>query len=267
MNHYHDMLTKVQDIIADTAREEILPRFERVGASVKQDGSIITEADLAVQNRIQTALQSQWPQIGFVGEEMSAAEQQQQFAEAEHGVWVLDPLDGTRNFAATVPVFSVSLALIKNREIALGVVYDPLRHEMFGAVKGDGARLNNEPLKVKPSTLPLQKCMGVIDFKRLNKDLACRLAQQPPYSSQRSFGSVALDWCWIAAGRGHVYLHGWQKLWDYAAGWLILHEAGGFSCTLEGEPVFTGELQSRSAVAAADEHIFEEWCRWLNIPR
>jgi myo-inositol-1(or 4)-monophosphatase len=76
---------------------------------------------------------------------------------------------------------------------------------------------------------------------------------------------VALDWCWIAAGRCHVYLHGRQNIWDYAAGNLVLQEAGGHAMTLSGEPVFVSALQPRSAVAALDAALFEEWTRWLGI--
>ena len=265
MKEFETTLARIKNILAECAGDEIMPRFKRVAVAVKQDGSIITEADLAMQSRVKTALQMLWPEIGFVGEEMSAEEQQREFAGSPHGVWILDPLDGTSNFAAAIPFFSVSMALIKNDEVILGLVYDPVRQEMFSAIKGQGAYLNNQLLTVKPITVPLNKCIGVVDFKRLHKDLAGRLAQNPPYASQRSFGSVALDWCWIAAGRGHVYLHGKQKLWDFAAGWLILNEAGGYSCTLEGEAVFSGKLESRSAVAAADKNLFDEWRQCLNI--
>jgi myo-inositol-1(or 4)-monophosphatase len=265
MNDVEPILAKVKNIIAECAGDEILPRFKRSSAAIKRDGSIVTEADLAMQKRVKDALQLLWPEIGFVGEEMSPEEQQQQFSQSENGVWILDPLDGTSNFASAIGFFSVSIALVKNSEVLLGLVYDPLRDEMFSAIKGKGAFINNQPLEVKPFQFGLQKSIGVIDFKRLPKDLAARLAQHPPYASQRSFGSVALDWCWIAAGRGQVYLHGKQKLWDYAAGWLILNEAGGYACTLDGEPVFIGELQSRSAVAAADKDLFDEWCQWLKI--
>ena len=265
MNDLQTELPKLTGLVTQCADEEILSRFQHVSIAVKNDGSLVTEADFATQARLKAALQELWPEVGFVGEEMSAEEQQRQFKEATHGVWVLDPLDGTRNFAAGIAIFSVSLALVKNGEVAVGLVYDPVRREMFTAVKGNGAQLNGHPLQVKPHPWPLQKSIGLIDFKRLPQELAVRLAQHPPYASQRSFGSVALDWCWIAAGRGHVYLHGNQKLWDYAAGWLILQEAGGYSCTLEGIPVFTGELKSHSAVAAADRDLFDEWCRWLHI--
>ncbi|MEN8259392.1 MAG: inositol monophosphatase family protein, partial [Pseudomonadota bacterium] len=113
--------------------------------------------------------------------------------------------------------------------------------------------------------LPLSQAMGLIDFKRLPADLAVRLVTGAPYASQRSFGSVALDWCWLAAQRVHVYLHGKQQIWDYAAGNLIFHEAGGYSTTLDGGRVFANELRSRSAVAAPNKSLFEEWTAWLGV--
>ncbi len=106
----------------------------------------------------------------------------------------------------------------------------------------------------------------MVDFKRLPAGLARRLISDPPYASQRNFGSSALEWAWVAAGRGHVYLHGGQKLWDFAAGSLILTEAGGFSCTLAGEPVFKSSLESRSVIAASGEALFRSWRDWLMAP-
>jgi myo-inositol-1(or 4)-monophosphatase len=107
----------------------------------------------------------------------------------------------------------------------------------------------------------------MIDLKRLPAALASHLAADPPYKSQRSFGAVALDWCWLAAGRGHLYLHGQQKLWDYAAGQLVLQEAGGKAVTLEGQPVFAPRLESRSTVAALNPEIFHAWLAWLEVTR
>ena len=92
---------------------------------------------------------------------------------------------------------------------------------MFCRSQGQGAWLNGEPLAQRPP-VPLAEGVALIDLKRLPRGLASRLASDPPYQSQRSFGAVALDWCWLAAGRCQVYLHGQQKLWDYAAGCLIL---------------------------------------------
>jgi len=91
------------------------------------------------------------------------------------------------------------------------------------------------------------------------------MVSEIPYASQRSFGSVALDWCWLAMGRGHVYLHGRSKIWDYAAGNFIFNKAGGLSCTLEGESIFINELVGRSSVGAVDEALFKEWTNWIGV--
>ncbi len=254
--------TRVIERVTATAREVLLPRFARVARRVKADGSIVTEADSVMQQRLAARLQETWPGIAVLGEEMPAAEQQA-LLDAGGPLWVLDPLDGTSNFAHGIPFFSVSLALIDSAGVRLGVVYDPLRDECFEAVRGDGARCNGVPLQCDSAPLELARCAAIIDFKRLPAPLACRLASEPPYASQRSYGSVALDWCWLAAGRGQLYLHGRQRLWDYAAGSLILAETGGRACTLTGEAIGVGDLQPRSVIAASNPPLFDPWRGWL----
>jgi myo-inositol-1(or 4)-monophosphatase len=138
-----------------------------------------------------------------------------------------------------------------------------MRDECFCAQKGKGASLNDEPIDAGSFDFPMKKSIALVDYKRLSANLRQQLVVSPPFSSQRSFGSVALDWCWLACGRGHIYLHGCQKVWDYAAGYLILQESGGYACTLEGDPVYVGTLESRSAVASSDERFFNEWKAWL----
>ncbi len=257
----------IKEIVTGTAKQELLPRFTQVERHSKADGSFITEADLASQQRIQQALAEHYPDFGFLGEEMDEAEQTALLQNSAQPLWVLDPLDGTSNFAAHIPFFSVSLALVEKGEIVFGMVYDPVQDECFWAQKGQGAFMNGAPLSAANSAQSsLKKSTGLIDLKRLSAELQTRLIQDMPYSSQRSFGSIALDWAWIAAGRCHVYLHGKQKLWDYGAGYLILTEAGGHSCTLDGEQVFNNSLTPRSAVAALDEGLFREWTQWLKIP-
>ena len=257
-------LAVLKDIVIPAAQEELLPRFARVERQHKRDGSVLTEADLAVQSRIAAQLLQQWPETVFLGEEMTAAEQMDLLASGQP-VWCLDPLDGTSNFAAGIPYFSISLALLQQGEVLLGMVYDPLRDECFTASHKQGARLNDEPLRVKQTGLELGQTTALIDFKRLEKALATRLVTQIPYASQRSFGSVALDWCWLAAGRCHVYLHGRSNIWDYAAGNYIFHAAGGYSSTLDGEAIFTHALTPRSSVAAVDQSLFVAWTEWLGI--
>jgi myo-inositol-1(or 4)-monophosphatase len=202
----------------------------------------------------------------MLGEEMDEPTQRRLLHSDAPGLWCVDPLDGTSNFAAGIPFFAVSVALLKNGQPVLGVVYDPLRRECFWAAQGRGAWCNDARLLARKTNVSLAQTVALIDFKRLDATLARRLAEQPPYSSQRSFGSVALDWCWIAAGRGHIYLHGKQRIWDYAAGSLILAEAGGYAVTLAGEAVYRADIAPRSAVAALDERLFQAWCAWLTIP-
>lgn len=260
-----DSLQHLATLVMEIADRELPPRFSCHCGERKADGSLVTEADLVVQAALNEALERQWPGIALLGEEMSENEQQRALGEAESGVWCIDPLDGTSNFSVGVPYYAVSVALVRENEVELGVVYDPSRKECFTAARGQGAWLNGEPLMHKKLSTPLSQGVALIDLKRLPAELAGRLATEPPYKSQRSFGAVALDWCWLAAGRCHVYLHGKQKLWDYAAGCLILREAGGRAVTLEGDPVFSPTLEPRSAAAALDKTVFREWERWLGI--
>jgi len=257
-------LQTLEALLVEAAEVELLPRLHRVSAGEKADGSLLTEADVSLQQHLIASLGEFNADIPVLGEELPVEIQQALLANAEQGIWCLDPLDGTRNFASGFPVFAISLALIRQGRVELGLVYDPLRRECFTAAHGHGAWINGQPL-VAPPTASLASALALIDFKRLPVELAQRLVVSPPYPSQRSIGSGALDWCWLAAGRVQVYLHGSQHLWDYAAGQLILAEAGGRAVTLQGEAVFINQLQTRSIVAGCNAAVFEEWAEWLGI--
>lgn len=243
--------------------DEQLRAFVDVGSYEKADGSLVTEVDGALQRRLASALQEHRPEYRFLGEEMSADEQRRLLATAEGPLWVLDPLDGTTNFAAGLPFYSVSLALVEAGEALAGVIYDPVRRECFSARRGGGAWCNGAAVAPRSQAASLREALACVDFKRLPKPLAQRLAAQPPYRSQRNLGSCALEWCWLAAGRFHVYLHGGMKLWDHAAGQLILAEAGGLACTLEGEAIRSDTTAARSVVAARDPQLQQQWQAWL----
>lgn len=259
-------LEQLKNIVITASKEELLPRFNSVKRNYKHDGSVVTEADLVMQARLTSRLQETYPDIALLGEEMSA-EQQHALLASDIPLWCLDPVDGTSNFAAGMPYFCVSLALIENGIVTLGLVYDPIRDECFSAQNGKGAYLNNEPLSRQDTDLQLKDAIAMIDFKRLTPELATKLVTHRPYGSQRSLGSIALELCWIAAGRGHIYLHGKQQLWDYAAAQLILSEAGALALTLEGEALRSDSLKPISTIAASDESLFNEWATYLNIPR
>lgn len=258
-------LADLESLLARVGRDELLPRLQRVGAQRKPDGSLLTEADLAADACVREALAAAWPEVPVLSEEMSPAEQRALLA-GGGPVWCLDPLDGTSNFVAGFPLFSLSLALIEDGRAILGVVCDPVRGETFAARAGGGATLNGRPLPVRRRGPELAQALALVDFKRLPAALAAGLAARPPYASQRNLGTCALEWAWLAAGRGHVYLHGGMRLWDYAAGSLLLAEVGGASSTLDGEAVFRLDPGPRSVVAAADPELFAAWREALAQP-
>ena len=243
--------------------------FERASQGAQQsnrksDGSLVTETDLALQNAISARLLRHFPHIPVLGEEMTETEQQTVLATGN--CWLLDPLDGTSNFSHGIPIYAVSCALLQDGQVVAGMVYDPNRNECFHAVRGEGAWLNQQPLKRQADehSDQLKHAMAIIDTKRLESSLAKAIGQQHPYHSQRSFGSVALDWCWLASGRIQTYLHGKQKLWDFAAGALIAEEAGCLAHTLSEEAILTSPLSltARSAVGACPA-LAKAWPTWI----
>jgi len=257
-------------VLRAVAQDEIMARFRKIGSRRKSDGSLVTEADLAAQHRIVEELYHLFPGVPVLGEEMTAEEQQRLLQASDTGVWCLDPLDGTSNYACGFPYFGISLALLKQDGAVLGAIYDPVREECFSAERGVGAWLDGEPLRMVSDLRELGDCLALVDLKRLPKKDLQRLGRDAPYRSQRNLGSVALDWCWLAAGRGQLYLHGGQRLWDYAAGHLIASETG-ISARLfarGGSEVLPSQsLEPRIAVAAANERLFARWIRWLGLPR
>ena len=108
--------------------------------------------------------------------------------------------------------------------------------------------------------------MDMEDLKRLPEKIAIKLVTESIFASQRNIGSSAIDWCWMAAGRFDIYLHGGQKMWDYAAGSLIFKESGGQSLSLDNEEVFRGQNEIRSVLASHDRELFDYWYEWLEIP-
>ncbi len=256
---------QLQQIVRDVANATIMPLFNNVSRQYKKDGSIVTTADKAMQHNLKQRLAEICPDVALLGEEMPP-EEQQALMDSGQPLWCVDPIDGTSNFAAGLPFFSVSVALIEKGKVTTAMVLDPVRDESFTAVLGHGAWLNDKPMIAENMGLELKRSIAFIDFKRLPNALGKQLISDRPYGSQRNQGSIALELCWLAAGRGHLYLHGGQHIWDYAAADLIVSEAGAYACTLEGNAVFSNSLEQRSSCAAIDRTLFDEWRNYLNIP-
>jgi myo-inositol-1(or 4)-monophosphatase len=256
------MIEAVIAAVREVAAREIMPRFLKVAHERKADGSLVTSADLAAQEALARHLAAIHP-CPIVAEEMTREQQVEQWLAGEGEAWCVDPIDGTSNFAHGLPYFAVSVALLRGSRPVLGAIYDPVADEMFCAELGSGAFLNGEKLPIRQNAPPLARAMAGVDFKRLPRELALRIASRPPYFSQRNFGASTLDWCYTAAGRFGVYVHGGQKLWDYAAGSLILQEAGGLVCSLEQDDFWAAPLWQRSVIAAGNPQLFEAWKQWL----
>lgn len=256
----------LESVVRDVARDAIMPHFLRAVRQHKSDGSSLTDADVASQQ----ALLEKLPELQaapVIGEEMSPAQQLECWNAGQEGVWCIDPIDGTTNFANGIPLFAVSVAFLVAGKTQFGVVYNPTTDESFYAARGCGAWLNGQRLPLRPSAGRLKYAVAGIDFKRISDRLASNLVVKPPYYSQRNFGSSALEWCFVAAGRLDTYLHGGQALWDYAAGSLILEEAGGVYGVLDGGPLEPAPLPKRAVVLASDPALYGEWLKWLQAHR
>lgn len=258
------MLRAVIAAVRLVAAEEIMPRYIKIKVAhqSKSDGSLTTEADFTAQSALTKKLQAIL-NVPVLGEEMADDEQRAIWQGGQDGLWCIDPLDGTSNFVRGLPYFAVSAALVRQGKSVLGVVYAPAADEVFAAELGKGAFLNGEKLVGRESAETLRQALANVDLKRLDAKLVKRVAAHPPYASQRNFGASALDWCYTAAGRFDVYLHGGQKLWDYAAGELILRESGGHACCIDTDDFAQADIWQRSVIAARDEKLFGDWKNWI----
>ncbi len=248
---------RIAALLAEAGRDILLPAFARAGEGrSKADGSIVTETDERCQQWLTERLRRLHPGVPLLGEEMPEVEQLAMLARGGR-CWCLDPLDGTSNFIAGIPCFALSLALIEDGRPVAAWIHDPVRGETFHAEKGSGARLNGAPVRAR-SPRRLGEAVGYLDFKRLPGPVAARLAARAPARSLRNLGSCALEWAWLAAGRGAFIVHGGEKLWDFAAGALLAEEAQGIAGDFSGRPLAEkGELAS-PVLAAANAEIHRQ---------
>jgi myo-inositol-1(or 4)-monophosphatase len=202
---------------------------DRVGTriDVGHKGSIdlVTDVDLASENLIREAISTYYPRHEILAEEGGLSESGSEYR------WIVDPLDGTTNYAHGYPIFCVSIALEYNGVIVVGVVYDPMRDELFSAERGGGATLNNRPIHVSTTPELMQGLLSTgfpydIKTSRLtNLDHWANFAMNA--QALRRDGAAALDLCYVACGRFDGFWELNLSPWDTAAGSLIVEEAGG----------------------------------------
>lgn len=258
-------IDSLERTVRNIALQTIMPFYLQVESTRKADGSILSQADLASQAQMFKRL----PEIidaPVLSEEMNLDAQQTLWRQAaQTGLWVCDPIDGTNNFVNGIPHFAVSVAFVQHGEAQLGVVFNPVTGECYTAAREQGAYLNGKQLPLKHMGKRLREAIAGIDTKRLRSaKLASSINNFAPFGTLRCLGSSTLDWCYLAAGRFDVYLHGGQNLWDYAAGALIAQEAGVLLDTLEGDDFWSGKhVFQRSVIAATQPELFDKWLTWI----
>jgi len=220
-------LAALQDVAAVAARRAgaiLLERFDVTPRDVRTKTGphdLVSAADLDAERELRAELASACPGDGVLGEEEGET------ASRSGRRWVIDPLDGTWNFLHGIPHWCVSVACERGSEGLVGVVYDPLRDECFGAVRGGGASLDGAPLQGPPSTAIEDITLGGEFSARTTTDANAAARLVLAVGQARSYGSAALDMAWLAAGRLHaVYNTRHPSHWDLAAGTVLCHEVG-----------------------------------------
>lgn len=229
----------------------------RAGITIAEKGgahNLVTQADLECEQLVCDRLAMLLPNSRFLREEGGAAGDPSSLA-----LWVIDPLDGTNNYVHGIPQFCVSIGLALDGELELGVVYDPNRDELFTAQRGRGAQLNGQTIRVS-DRLDLQHSVIGTGFYYDRGDLVKRTLAaigrlfDEPIRGVRRFGSAALDLCWVACGRYDGYFEYRLGPWDYAAGAVIVREAGGQCSDRQGNAldVLSGNVIASSPQVHAD---------------
>ncbi len=224
-------------------------RFE-----VREKGrfDLVTQADLAAQEVVRRHVLGAFPNHGFIGEEGGAHSAEHEYR------WIVDPLDGTTNYVHGVPHYAVSLALEHRGRLLVGAVFNPATGECFTAVEGQGAFLNDHPIRVSGVESPdgALAAMGLpAGMTPDSPDLKVMLKALFRCQSIRRTGSASLNLCYLAAGRFDVCWSFSTKVWDIAAGVLLIREAGGAVAAVDGGP-FT--LDDPRLLAAANERLLAQ---------
>ncbi len=214
---------------------------------LKREIDIVTEVDQRSEIYILSEIKKRFPSHNIVAEESG-----EEFGNSE-STWYIDPLDGTTNFAHNLPIFSVSIAYVENKQVMLGVVYDPIRDEMFSAERGKGTKLNGEFIITGKET-ELAKSVLVTGFpydRFINEDNNLDNFNKLVLKVRgiRRLGSAALDLCNVAANRVSGYWEIRMETWDLAAGLLIAEEAGAKVTKRDGK---AGMLTPPISVIAAN---------------
>jgi myo-inositol-1(or 4)-monophosphatase len=231
-----ELINGICALVKDCGRVMLDADREQMAIDIKSGVTdLVTEYDTKIQGQLQVGLKSLLPEAMFIGEEGS----DDQLSDDGYA-FVVDPIDGTTNFIKDYHSSAISVALLKGREVVAGVVYNPYLDEVFYAVKGEGAYCNGKRISV--SSQPIGKALVLFGSSPYDKSLfpkTIEVLSEYYYQALdiRRSGSAALDLCSVACGRADVYFELQVSPWDFAAGKLLVEEAGGVVTDLDGKPL------------------------------
>lgn len=265
----HDMmlrdgdLERVAELIRESATAELLSRFRRLEAGdirEKGPGDLVTVADVASERRLAAGLASILRGAPVVGEEAVAAEPGllAHIAEAE-AAWIVDPLDGTANFARGVDRFAIIVALVERSETVAGWIYEPVRQRMAIATLGGGTTLDGAAMRMPPSG-SLKEAHGFVGWK-IKREVQQKMlpGAQSQFGGLSTLGCAGIEYLELLAGSGHFALYRRTRPWDHAAGTLLVREAGGIANRHDGSPYHPTQPDSAGLLMACDP------ARWAEL--
>ncbi|MDB5374070.1 MAG: inositol monophosphatase [Belnapia sp.] len=257
---------EVAALLRDATRAEILPRFRRLGEGAVRTKSgpldLVTDADEAAERVITAGLLARFPGCVVVGEEACAAEPALlgRIAGAELS-FVVDPVDGTANFAAGLPLFACMAAAMVRGEIVASWIHDPLGDDTAMALRGEGAWIeapdgHRRDLQVAPP-VPVSQMVAAVSWSWLAEPLRSRVtARLPRLAASLSLRCAAHEYRLVAGGHAHALLYNKLMPWDHAPGWLLHREAGGYAARFDGSD-YGPHLTSGGLIVAPDRVSWE----------
>jgi fructose-1,6-bisphosphatase/inositol monophosphatase family enzyme len=254
------------EILREAARAEILPRFRSLGeGQVRQKTGaldLVTDADEQAELRIAAALREAFPGCVIVGEESTEKDRSllDRLADAELA-FVVDPVDGTMNFACGLPLFGVMAAAIVRGEIVAGIIYDPMGDDFAVAVRGEGAwfeRPDGSRRDIRVAApAPVSHMVGGISWNSLAEpNRSILVGNMPKVATVFTYRCAAHEYRLVAAGNCHFLAYTKLMPWDHAAGWLLHQEAGGYSARFDGSP-YRATLHDGGILCAPDRDSWE----------
>jgi fructose-1,6-bisphosphatase/inositol monophosphatase family enzyme len=247
------------DLLRKVSATEIMPRFKRLGVDEVRSKSgpldPVTVADEAAEAAITDALRTLYPQADVIGEEAAARDPDLLRRLAEPGpVWVIDPIDGTANFTADLPLFGTMLALVEGDKILAGFIHDPIDDDTAVAVAGGGAwRVLPDGERISLRTappVPVSRMTGALSWRFLGEPLKSRvISRMSRLGSSFDLRCAAHQYRMLAAGHCHTLLFRKTLPWDHCAGVLLVTEAGGYAARYDGRPYLPSDTGGGLLVA------------------